>query len=392
MPQGAFVVRRVTVAVAIVAFIIGCGALAITSRTHELRRESGDAATVKYVPAAESPPRETPITWSAAVNRVADRLRQRSRDTIEEFWKVRMLALVELARLGPEAALPVAELLRDGEPSVRALACEALGMLGDPGVSKVLERALVFDPDSQVRLYAARSLGQLGTMRSTPEIQKAIDHDDVYDVRTHAEMALTQRDAKDDGEIRRALAGFDPSALDSAGVDRPAPDFTLRDLDGKSHSLSDYRGKQPVVLVFLVGDVCPYCPGQIAQLRRQKRRIEELGAAVLMIEPHERFRLKSTVKLAGGSVPSNFPILADPAQTVSAAYGVAMHARAHTEWSNRPASFVIDRSGIIRLAHRDPPDHRIDPEDLIQVLRLVNHLDRVASAPRERQGHGANGY
>ncbi len=29
-----------------------------------------------------------------------------------------------------------------------------------------------------------------------------------------------------------------------------APDFSLADTNGKAHRLSDYRGKQPVVLVF----------------------------------------------------------------------------------------------------------------------------------------------
>ena len=37
-----------------------------------------------------------------------------------------MTALVDLARLGPGAAKATSELLEDGEPAVRALACEAL--------------------------------------------------------------------------------------------------------------------------------------------------------------------------------------------------------------------------------------------------------------------------
>jgi peroxiredoxin len=33
-------------------------------------------------------------------------------------------------------------------------------------------------------------------------------------------------------------------------VDREAPDFTLADFEGRPVSLSDYRGKRNVVLVF----------------------------------------------------------------------------------------------------------------------------------------------
>ncbi len=36
-------------------------------------------------------------------------------------------------------------------------------------------------------------------------------------------------------------------------IGQPAPDFTLEDVDGKNISLSDYRGKKNVVLVFYRG-------------------------------------------------------------------------------------------------------------------------------------------
>ena len=36
-------------------------------------------------------------------------------------------------------------------------------------------------------------------------------------------------------------------------VGQPAPDFTLEDMDGKSITLSDLRGKKTVVLVFYRG-------------------------------------------------------------------------------------------------------------------------------------------
>jgi cytochrome oxidase Cu insertion factor (SCO1/SenC/PrrC family) len=41
--------------------------------------------------------------------------------------------------------------------------------------------------------------------------------------------------------------------LNRIKVGQPAPDFTLEDSDGKNISLSDYRGKKNVVLVFYRG-------------------------------------------------------------------------------------------------------------------------------------------
>ena len=41
----------------------------------------------------------------------------------------------------------------------------------------------------------------------------------------------------------------------------------------------------------------------------------------------------------------------------------------HTEWSNRPASFVIDRQGIIRFAHRAKTfNDRPKADDLLDEL------------------------
>jgi cytochrome oxidase Cu insertion factor (SCO1/SenC/PrrC family) len=44
-----------------------------------------------------------------------------------------------------------------------------------------------------------------------------------------------------------------PTDLERVKVGQPAPDFTLENMDGKPVSLSDFRGKQSVVLVFYRG-------------------------------------------------------------------------------------------------------------------------------------------
>ena len=44
-----------------------------------------------------------------------------------------------------------------------------------------------------------------------------------------------------------------PTDLNRIQVGDPAPDFTLEDMDGTRISLSDFRGKKSVVLVFYRG-------------------------------------------------------------------------------------------------------------------------------------------
>ena len=46
----------------------------------------------------------------------------------------------------------------------------------------------------------------------------------------------------------------------------------------------------------------------------------------------------------------HYPLLLDPSLTVSATYGVAFGMRIHVEVSNRPATFIIDKDGVLRYA------------------------------------------
>ena len=58
--------------------------------------------------------------------------------------------------------------------------------------------------------------------------------------------ALAQLGPKDGTDLS-------PTDLQRVKVGQPAPDFTLEDIDGKNISLSDFRGKKTVVLVFYRG-------------------------------------------------------------------------------------------------------------------------------------------
>ncbi len=66
------------------------------------------------------------------------------------------------------------------------------------------------------------------------------------------------------------------------------------------------------------------------------------------------------------------PVLADPANTISATYGVPFQMQIHTEWSNRPAVFLIDREGILQVAHRGKTfGDRPTPDTILQQLNQI---------------------
>jgi peroxiredoxin len=105
-------------------------------------------------------------------------------------------------------------------------------------------------------------------------------------------------------------------------------------------------------------------------LRDQIDEFEKRGAQVLAVDPHESHRVRHMLRSVGHRADElTYPILADPAHTVSATYGVAFQMNVHTEWSNRPATLIIDKAGVIRYDRRGKTfSDRPKPAELLQEL------------------------
>lgn len=68
----------------------------------------------------------------------------------------------------------------------------------------------------------------------------------------------------------------------------------------------------------------------------------------------------------------SYPLLMDPSLTVSGTYGVAFGMRIHVEESNRPATFVINKDGVVTYAKRGTSfSDRPKPEDIIKELKKL---------------------
>ena len=169
-------------------------------------------------------------------------------------WKVRMEALVRLAQIGPAAAPILIEALKDGKPTTREFAAQALVLMADSAAKPALEQALT-DPKPGVRLYAIQALSMFGPLPRTKENERILRNDPSDDgVRPMMAAALERVDRPNQAELRNALADYDLSKMDSARVGELAPDFTLTDFTGKEYRLSQFRGKKTVVLRFILYD------------------------------------------------------------------------------------------------------------------------------------------
>ena len=95
-----------------------------------------------------------------------------------------------------------------------------------------------------------------------------------------------------------------------------APSFTLKDQDGKTHKLADYKG-QTVVLYFYPKDDTPGCTKEACSFRDEHASISEAGAVVLGVSTddaasHSKFREKYELR---------FPLLVDKGAKVATRYG-----------------------------------------------------------------------
>jgi len=80
----------------------------------------------------------------------------------------------------------------------------------------------------------------------------------------------------------------------AAGV--PAPDFSLADENGVTHTLSEFRGKY-VVLYFYPKDDTPGCTTEACNFRDDYSAYEKAGAVILGVSPdssksHTKFKQK----------------------------------------------------------------------------------------------------
>jgi peroxiredoxin len=109
-------------------------------------------------------------------------------------------------------------------------------------------------------------------------------------------------------------------------------------------------------------------------LRDRINDFEDRGVQVLAVDPHESYRVRHMLRDVGLKADAvAFPVLADPANTVSATYGVAFQMNIHTEWSNRPATFILDKEGVIRYERRGKTfGDRPKPDEILK------ELDRLA--------------
>lgn len=148
-------------------------------------------------------------------------------------------------------------------------------------------------------------------------------------------------------------------------VTKPAPDFTLEDQNGQTHTLSDQKGHHTLIY-FYPRDNTPGCTAQACSLRDNLEDLEKDGVKVFGVSAddvtsHKKFSDKYELP---------FPILSDPDKTMIQSYDA---------WGKKKL-YGREFEGIVRSAVLIGPDLTIEAHwPKIQPLKTVSEVQKFLS-------------
>jgi len=124
-----------------------------------------------------------------------------------------------------------------------------------------------------------------------------------------------------------------PSEKIGIRIGDSAPDFILYDTNGNQIRLSDYKGKQAVIVDFFA-TWCPYCNNEMPRLNKI---VDSYGGKIQIIAIDDDKENVATIKSFGDKYNFLFPLLVDPDHKVTEMYQITGH----------PYTFYINKEGVI---------------------------------------------
>jgi len=123
------------------------------------------------------------------------------------------------------------------------------------------------------------------------------------------------------------------SPSEAPQIGKPAPDFQLNNIEGKSVSLSDFHGKPVLINFWQIR--CPPCRYEMPYMQQVYDEWHGKGLMVLAINIGES---PSQIKEFMQSQGLSLPVLLDKGGKVAQKYGIRLI----------PVTFFIDKDGIIQ--------------------------------------------
>ena len=138
----------------------------------------------------------------------------------------------------------------------------------------------------------------------------------------------------------------------------PAPDFALQGSDGKTWRLSDFRGRQAVVLAWFPKAYTSGCTVECKSLAENGHLIRKYDVAYFMasVDP-----LEDNTGFAE-ETGADFPLLSDPQKTTAKAYGV-LHMMG---FAKRQTIYIGKDGNVLKIDNQVRP--KTSAEDMAATL------------------------
>jgi len=148
-------------------------------------------------------------------------------------------------------------------------------------------------------------------------------------------------------------------------VGTEAPDFTLKDQNNQEITLSAYRGKQNVLVVFYPFAFSGICTGELCAVRDDLGSFQNDDVQILAVSVDHAFALKAWSIDQG----YEFPLLADfwPHGKVAQDYGVFNDAAGFAV----RGTFLVDKTGTVQFAEVNGPGEARDQDAWKKALAAV---------------------
>ena len=140
-------------------------------------------------------------------------------------------------------------------------------------------------------------------------------------------------------------------------VGERAPDFTLCDQNNEEVTLSSFRGRRAVLVIFYPLAFTGICTGELCAVRDDLATFQNDDVQVVSISVDSTYTHKVFSEREG----YEFPLLSDfwPHGAVAQAYGVFNET---VGFANR-GTFLVDKDGIVRFAEMNAPGEGRDAQD-----------------------------
>jgi len=138
-----------------------------------------------------------------------------------------------------------------------------------------------------------------------------------------------------------------PATAADLKVGDAAPDFTLKATDGKTYKLSDFKGKQSVVLAWFPKAFTRGCTIECKSLAENGHLIKDYDVTYFMASVDPLDGAEGNKAFAEAH-KADFPMLSDPTKETAKAYGVLTERGYSDRWT-----FYIGKDGRIQAIDKN---------------------------------------